>query len=49
VLLFFSWETGDLVPPGIDQNSLTVTNIAHAIPGELGFNQQSVQSNKPAH
>jgi len=35
------------VPPGIDQNSLTMTNIAHAIPGELGFNQ-SPPGAKPA-
>jgi hypothetical protein len=37
VLLFFSWTTGDIVKPGIDQNSLSVTNIAHSIPGELGL------------
>jgi len=37
VLLFFSWQTGDLVAPDVDQNSLTVSNIAHAIPGELGL------------
>ena len=53
VLLFFSWETGDLVPPNIDQNSLTVTNIAHDIPGELGFDQPpsaptATASRKPA-
>jgi hypothetical protein len=37
VLLFFSWQTGDLVAPDVDQNSLSVSNIAHAIPGELGL------------
>lgn len=37
IFLFFSWETGDLVPPNVDQNSLSVQNIAHSIPGELGF------------
>jgi hypothetical protein len=37
VLLFFSWQTGDLVAPDRDQNSLTVSNIAHSIPGELGL------------
>jgi hypothetical protein len=37
ILLFFSWESGDLVPPNVDQNSLSVSNIARGIPGELGF------------
>jgi hypothetical protein len=37
VLLFFSWQTGDLVAPDADQNSLSVSNIAHSIPGELGL------------
>ncbi len=37
ILLFFSWESGDLVPPNVDQNSLSVSNIAHSIPNELGF------------
>lgn len=37
VLLFFSWTTGDLVPPNVDQNSLSVSNIAHDLPGELGL------------
>jgi hypothetical protein len=37
ILLFFSWESGDLVPPNVDQNSLSVQNIARGIPGELGF------------
>ena len=37
IFLFFSWQSGDLVPPNIDQNSLSVQNIARGIPGELGF------------
>jgi len=37
IFLFFSWQTGDLVPSGIDQNSLSVQNIANGIPRELGF------------
>ena len=37
VLLFFSWTTGDLVPPNVDQNSLSVSNIAHDLPGRIGI------------
>ena len=38
ILLFFSWETGDLVPQDVDQNSLSVRNIAQGfIPGDLGL------------
>ena len=37
IFLFFSWQTGDLVPPNVDQDSLSVQNIARGIPGELGF------------
>jgi hypothetical protein len=37
ILLFFSWESGDLVPPNADQKSLSVSNIARGIPNELGF------------
>ena len=37
ILLFFSWETGDLVPPSVDQDTLSVQSIAHSIPSELGF------------
>lgn len=37
IFLFFSWQTGDLVPPGLDQNSLSVQSIANGIPRELGF------------
>ena len=32
VLLFFSWQTGDLVPADVDKNSLSVANIAASIP-----------------
>jgi hypothetical protein len=37
ILLFFSWETGDLVPPDADKKSLSVRNIADSIPNELGL------------
>lgn len=37
VLLFFSWQTGDLIPSSVDQNSLSVSNIASSIPTELGL------------
>ena len=37
VLLFFSWQTGDLLPPDADQNALSVSNIANSIPAELGL------------
>jgi hypothetical protein len=37
IFLFFSWQSGDLVPPGVDQNSLSVQSIASGIPGEFGF------------
>jgi hypothetical protein len=37
ILLFFSWQTGDLVPPNVDQDSLSVSNIARGIPSELGL------------
>ena len=32
ILLFFSWESNDLVPVGVDQKSLSVQNIARGIP-----------------
>ncbi len=41
VLLFFSWQTGDVLAPDVDRNSLSVSNIAHAIPGELGLEKTS--------
>lgn len=33
VLLFFSWATGDVVPPGVDQNSLSFRNFTSMLPG----------------
>lgn len=33
VLLFFSWATGDVVPPGVDQNSLSLKTLANMLPG----------------
>lgn len=44
VLLFFSWTTGDLVPSDVDQNSLSMTNLAHALPGELGLTDRTGKS-----
>jgi len=44
VLLFFSWQTGDVTPPNVDSNALSVTNIAQAIPGELGLTQNTDKS-----
>jgi hypothetical protein len=33
VLLFFSWATGDVVPPGVDQNSLSFHTLTSMLPG----------------
>ena len=33
VMLFFSWATGDLIPPGIDQNSLSFKTFTSMLPG----------------
>ncbi len=33
VLLFFSWASGDVVPPGIDQNSLSFQTLTSMLPG----------------
>jgi hypothetical protein len=33
VLLFFSWATGDLVPPGVDQDSLSFRTFTNLLPG----------------
>ena len=44
VLLFFSWTSGDLIPPDVDQKSLSMTNIAHSIPDELGFTRNTDKS-----
>jgi hypothetical protein len=47
IFLFFSWQTGDLVPPNVDQNSLSVQSIARGIPGELGFTGSTDKSKSP--
>jgi hypothetical protein len=33
VLLFFSWATGDVIPPGVDQNSLSFQTLTSMLPG----------------
>jgi hypothetical protein len=33
VLLFFSWATGDLIPPGVDQHSLSFRTFTNLLPG----------------
>ena len=33
VLLFFSWSTGDVIPPGIDQHSLSFKTLTSMLPG----------------
>ncbi len=33
VLLFFSWATGDVIPPGVDQHSLSFQCITSKLPG----------------
>ena len=33
VLLFFSWATGDVIPPGVDQNSLSFHTLTNMLPG----------------
>jgi hypothetical protein len=33
VLLFFSWSTGDLIPPGVDQKSLSFSTLTSMLPG----------------
>ncbi|HWY60471.1 MAG TPA: DUF6655 family protein [Rhizomicrobium sp.] len=47
ILLFFSWETGDLIPPNIDQNQLSVSSMAHSIPDELGGLMTNLGKAKP--
>ena len=44
VFLFFSWSTGDLIPPNVDEKSLSVTNIAHSLPDELGLTRNTDKS-----
>lgn len=33
VLLFFSWATGDVVPPGVDQHALSFRTLTSMLPG----------------
>jgi hypothetical protein len=33
VLLFFSWSTGDIIPPGVDQQSLSFSTLTNMLPG----------------
>ncbi len=33
VMLFFSWSTGDLIPPGVDQDSLSFSTLTSMLPG----------------
>jgi hypothetical protein len=33
VLLFFSWATGDVIPPGVDQSSLSFHTLTNMLPG----------------
>jgi len=33
VMLFFSWATGDIVPPGVDEHSLSFSTLTHMFPG----------------
>src|SRR3954463_8106807 len=34
VLLFFSWATGDVIPPGVDQHSLSFQTLTSMLPGQ---------------
>jgi len=34
VLLFFSWATGDVIPPGVDQHSLSFETLTSMLPGK---------------
>jgi len=45
ILLFFSWETGDLVPAGMDQNLLSVKTIAQSLPDPF-FNDQNIDKSR---
>jgi hypothetical protein len=47
ILLFFSWQTGDLIPPDIDQNQLSVSSMAHSIPDELGLMRNTGKPKPP--
>ena len=47
ILLFFSWQTGDVLPANVDKNSLSVANIAESIPGALGIKGNTGKSTFP--
>lgn len=47
VLLFFSWQTGDLLPANVDKNALSVANIAGSIPTALGLKGNTDRSTSP--
>jgi hypothetical protein len=47
VLLFFSWQSGDLLPASVDKNSLSVANIASSIPNALGLKGNTDKSKSP--
>ena len=47
ILLFFSWQTGDVIPAGVDKNSLSVANIAESIPTALGIKGNTGKSTFP--
>src|SRR3954465_465406 len=34
VLLFFSWATGDVIPPGVDQKALSFKTLTSLLPGQ---------------
>jgi len=44
VALFFSWTSSDLVPPDVDQESLSMSNFAQSLPGELGLTRNTDKS-----
>ncbi len=44
VLLFFSWQSGDVLPANVDKNSLDVANIAKNIPSDLGLTRNTDKS-----
>jgi hypothetical protein len=33
ILLFFSWSSGDVIPPGVDQHSLSFRTFTNMLPG----------------
>jgi hypothetical protein len=40
VLLFFSWSTGDLIPPNVDQHSLSFRTFTNLLPGSSSRQSQ---------